>query len=229
MLINVPMSSASKYFLLFTICAGLVFLSMEQSNSRKETVKGGSITYDVYSALLSDPPLSHADGNQKYVIVDTTLPREEMEPPTDCRFFAENHPESQRQIEASIKRQGQTRFVLQRKLNLPKPYVLISEGRAAAFPGWGAKLTNADDVATFGGVQDVIRLSNVFFDKDQNFAMVYMSAKCGRALCGAFGWQLLVKLPNGHWKLDERAGCGSSMASGRSDVTLSSLIGSILS
>ena len=40
----------------------------------------------------------------------------------------------------------------------------------------------------FNGVQDIFWLSNVFFNKEKKFAMVYMAVKCSDALCGEWGW-----------------------------------------
>lgn len=189
-------------------------ISRAQSTSPERMAQPAAINvYDVYAGLLADPPLSHANGNLEYAIVDTTASVSDMvHPDPNCRDFAREHPASFSQMQGDYERRKNRRVRLERKFSLAKPYVLISEQRADSFPGWGVKLTTADDIKTFSGVQDVIRLSDVFFDRDKKFAMVYMSAKCEHVLCGMFGWQILERLPSGRWQLDSTARCGSAVA-----------------
>jgi hypothetical protein len=169
--------------------------------------------YDVYAGLLSDPPLSHPNNDVRYVIVDASLPITGRESPArGCSAFARNHPASFNQIREAHDARKTEPLHLERKFRIAKPYILIPESEIRSVVGWPVKLPMADESVTKSiGPQDLIRLSNVFFDKDRKFAMVYMSAMCG-TLCGYWGWNVLQRLPDGSWQMDRSDPCAHTIS-----------------
>jgi hypothetical protein len=172
--------------------------------------------YEVYNALLNeyvDSYLNWTNGEVRYLIMDTALAAQDLDgdPDTSCRFFAGNHPASFQQMRAGYEARKNQRVHLDRNFRLAKPYDLISETEANSFTHWD-RSTKFKDAR--GRVKFLIQLTDVFFDRDKKFAMVYMSARCG-GLCGNWGWNIMRRLANGKWqmawKTDLRDGCGHAV------------------
>jgi hypothetical protein len=164
-------------------------------------------------ADYGDGVLRWTDGKLRYLVMDTTLAAEELDgdPDRPCDLFAERHPVSFRQMKADFEARKDRRAHLGRNFRLAKPYNLISEAEANSFAHWD-RSTGFKDAS--GRVKFLIRVTDVFFDKNKRFAMVYLSARCG-ALCGVWGWNIVERLPDGKWqmawKTDLRDGCGHAV------------------
>ena len=178
------------------VCLLLLFLG---TSGRAAEPKSLTETYEIYSALLSDPSVSHSDRNSKYVIADRTLVSKQMAdtPDTPCLRTPQLSPENLAQIMSDFRRHKDVRVPLQRIFSLSKPYVLLSPQQIVEFEKRPSPPPAADPDS---GAQDLIRLSNVFFNQSRTVAMVYVSARCG-GLCGEWGWRVLQKTSSGTGRL----------------------------
>lgn len=201
----------------YLTCCCLVFLSCSESRVVRRVHEARAdqrALYEVYAALLADLEDSRLNWKIRYLIMDTTLSAKDLDgdPDSPCHFFAGNHPASFQQMKADYEARKDHRIHLERNFRLAKPYNLISEAEANAFRRWDRSTEYRD---ARGRAKFLIQLTDVFFDNDKKFAMVYMSTRCG-ALCGEFGWYILERLPNGKWqmawKTDLRDGCGGAIA-----------------
>lgn len=200
-------------------CAVLLLLLAGTSrffaqNARAPDQKAAEVSelkekYAVYSAVFSDLPLSHPDENAKYLIVDITLTINNLNEDSSkaCQSLVGSHIDLT-QIYSNIEQHKNDQAKLKPMFTLLKPYVLLPQEKAKRFLGW-QPLGKTQNDPDFQGAQDLIRFSDVFFNKEQNRAMVYVSAICG-TLCGLWGWHGLVK-SNGHWQIDPAIICEATI------------------
>ena len=163
-------------------------------------------TYAVYSAILMIPPLSHLDQSKRYGIVETTLTAHDRigAPHRACSAIPQVSSESLAQIDSDFEQHKNTAVRLKRAFSLPKPYVLLTSKQAEEFEErQGSPKMETDPPSLppdpFPGIQDLVRVSDVYFDGAHRTAMVYVSAWCG-LLCGLWGWHVLQKNSRGDWE-----------------------------
>jgi len=157
-----------------------------------------SETYAVYSAILSPPPLSHEDRSAKYAITDTTATAEFF---GDGLCIPQNYkPESFAQIKSEYEKRKNIPVPLKRAFTLRKPYIFLTFQQTLQF-----------HYHAYKGVDDVLTLSDVYFDRSKTLAIVYVWAFCG-PICALGGWHILEKAPNGHWHEIFQGTCGSAMS-----------------
>jgi hypothetical protein len=164
-------------------------------------------TYAVYSAVLAHPKLSHSNENRKYLIEDTTAVDDAS--PGKCLRVPEKYSAKVEENLAEYEQYKAERFQLERKLEVDRPYDLITQVEAKQVREFRMMphLNGEQEPEKFRGAQDVITLGNVYFDKSRTVAIVRTGAWCG-GLCGLWTWRALIK-ENGSWVEQPWAGCVS--------------------
>jgi hypothetical protein len=196
---------------LLLVCVPLVVLGQGPKKSGEPVPADRRLdTYDIYSAVLDRPSLSHSDNNQRYIVLELSGIPEEKDP-RSCIAV----PEAYRAAFAEVlqdREQHRKRFLLERAFKIVKPYDLITEDQAAQFRrvlfGLGP---TTDDVGLFRGAVDLITLGNVYFDRKRTVAAVYTEAYCG-SLCGFSTWRVFVKSDEGTWSEQRWATCATIAA-----------------
>jgi len=154
--------------------------------------------YAIYSTVMAHPKLSHPDDNKKYLIVETSGVGQETDP-SACAALPDGYREAFAELLKDRDEHRKDRSQLERAFSIDKPYELISEAQARDFVATrnGRVLTGAQ-ASLFRGAVDLIRLGNVYFDRNRTVAAVYTSAWCG-GLCGLWTWRLFTSNGKGDW------------------------------
>ncbi len=162
-------------------------------------------TFDVYSAALARPSLSHPDNNRKYAILDTTGATYPMADPASCLHVPNEYRSRFEQILTDYAKYANDRFRLTPNFSIVKPYELVDEEAAKKFREERRHGRGAAPFSPFDGVVDLITLGNVFFDSNRTLAVVQISAWCG-GLCGFQTWRVFEKRA-GAWQEKQWHAC----------------------
>jgi hypothetical protein len=164
-------------------------------------------SYAVYSALMTKPPLSHADNGKTYLIRDQTSPitvqTKEIEA---CVSVPLAYRAKFQEALADYGTTGSKSYRLERALTIEKPYILADQDEITRFSKSRMQPSVSDDTGRFSGVTDIITFGNVHFSNDRRLALVHMSSWCG-SLCALSGWHVLVKQDDGNWKRMDWQSC----------------------
>jgi hypothetical protein len=144
--------------------------------------------YEVYSAIIPTGWLWQVQKAKTLVIQSETK---------GYKMCLQPEAESEKIIEQAISEYAnlnEKTWLLQRQLNIEKPYELVpyDELRSALKQGWWENFYK--QYPNSGGW---IELSAVGFNADKTVAVVYMGHYCG-SLCGAGGFHVLQK-KDGKW------------------------------
>jgi hypothetical protein len=159
--------------------------------------------YAIYSAVLAKTQFSHTDHNQRLVIVRETINPREL--PVQCSKLPIG-------LQHRIKDSPRVRTLLDKKLVIGRPYILVTPQQADAWlqsrlPKIATDPTAEKSIDPFPGSTDLIRISDVFFNPNRTVAFVYVSAMCG-TLCGSSGWAVIEKT-DGVWRVLPTQSCGT--------------------
>jgi hypothetical protein len=158
--------------------------------------------YDVYSALIDHPKLSHSDTATKYLIGNSTgfNPDPSL---AGCVTPTSAYRSSFEEILAAFAAHKFDSFRLERKFTLSRPYEILDPAEVKQFEEMTMKPSllggSRDDVDKFRGGTDIIQVGNVYFNRNRTFAMVRTGAWCG-GLCGLWVWRILEKDASGGWR-----------------------------
>jgi hypothetical protein len=150
--------------------------------------------YAIYSLMLTNQQSSHGpDNNERDLISMTTVRGYPAEP---CVQPPKEREKEFQEVLADFERRKATPRLLERKLSLPKPYVLLSGEQIRQL---------AADKEPFRVVINVFRLSDVYFNQRGTLALTFISTDCG-GLCGSYQWKVFEKL-NGVWTARDWVTC----------------------
>ena len=161
--------------------------------------------YALYSLMLTNPRTSHGpDNNPRYLIAATTAPGTPSEP---CVRPPKDREADFREVLEDFESRKATPRQLKRELSIPKPYVLLTPGEVKAFVderALGNPTGRSDE--RFGGVTDLITLTDVYFNPRRTLALTAISTWCG-GLCAYYQWKVFEKLESGKWEERNWATC----------------------
>jgi hypothetical protein len=158
--------------------------------------------YALYSAVMAPPKLSHADAAKKYLIENSTGFKPDPSP-AGCVSPPPAYRSSFEEILAAFAAHRSDSFRLERRFTLSKPYEILDPAEVKQFEEMTMNRSlrggSRDDVDKFRGGTDIIRLGNVYFNRDRTLAMVRTGAWCG-GLCGLWVWRILENNDKGGWQ-----------------------------
>lgn len=163
--------------------------------------------YAIYSAVLANIRLSHADQGEAFAIVrDTIDPHEFPVPTADCAGL----PSAFRRYAFSS---AHGKMLKNKKLIIGRRYILLTAQEADTWrqQRFNPKMPTDPPAAKmsdpFAGTSDLIQLSNILFNEKKTVALVYASATCG-SLCMSTQWYLVEKTKH-VWRILPIPGCGT--------------------
>lgn len=193
---------------LVLICSPLLVVGQEaKKDAPTIPASRRADAYAVYSAVLARPSLSHADDNEKYVVVEVSgVPMEKD--PEGCIIVPEAFRARFAELRAD-RGQQRERYHLERAFNITKPYDLVTEGQAKQFVTLRNTPTRTTaEMEVFRGAVDLITLGNVYFDRNHTLAAVYTWSHCGN-LCAFWTWRVFVKTDKGIWDEQHWISCST--------------------
>lgn len=161
----------------------------KQENAKPIDPKSAADVYALYSLVMQPPRLSHTDGNQTYLIADSTSAGMN---PAPCIQVDPQYQKPFDEILAEYAANENDVYRLDPSFKASKPYKLLTAAEAEEVE------KNLLAGHRIPGSQDLIRLSNVYFSRNHKFAVVSVSAFCGQ-LCGMGTIALYQKGRNGQW------------------------------
>jgi len=188
------------------LVAGLVSASMQQPMDAAVEAARVQDVYAVYSALMASPPVIGGDSNKTFAFAAVTKPAGLDEAPGpllkllgDCNAPPPGYEEQWLEVLSDFRARSDAPIPLLRELKVAKPYIFLTEDEIKVFnsahSSIGAPLVPNPQ---FGGALSVIRLSNVYFNKNRTLAVVYISSECGM-LCAEGRRKVFEKSATG-WK-----------------------------
>jgi hypothetical protein len=164
--------------------------------------------YAIYSAVIDQLKLSHKNTATKYLIENSTGFAPDPSP-AGCVTPPAAYRRSYDEVLAVFATHKSDSFRLERKFTISKPYEILDPAEAKHFVQMTWNLSPLDrprdEVDKFRGATDILRLGNIYFNRDKTFAMVRTGAWCG-GLCGLWVWRILEKKEDG-WHELEWGGC----------------------
>jgi hypothetical protein len=155
--------------------------------------------YDIFSLMLNDPHTGHwADNSARYLISETTgrgMPRD------PCVTPPKERGAEYREVLTDFERRKDEPRKLERKLELPKPYLLLSADDVKKFRGLRltVRLNEPPEVdERFRGVVDLFTLTDVYFNPKGTLALTAIESWCG-GLCALWQWKVFEKSESGEW------------------------------
>jgi tetratricopeptide (TPR) repeat protein len=156
-------------------------------------------TYAVYAAVLAHPVWDHDDDDPLLLIAEDSGATYGGMDPNKCIEAPEKYQQQMKEVLADYAERKAAKVKLQSRLRITRPFRLLTSAECDQFVDWRfrGKKPSPELAALFAQTPDLIRLSQVFFDRDHTLAMVLVSNYCG-GLCGGELWHILVKR-NGSW------------------------------
>jgi hypothetical protein len=188
------------------LIAGIASASTQQAtNSPAEAARVQDV-YDVYSVLMANPPVIGGDSNKTFAFAALTKPAGLDEAPGpllkllgDCNAPPPGYEDRWLEVLSDFRSRSDAPVPLLHELKIAKPYIFLTEDEIKVFnsahSSIGAPLVPNPQ---FGDAVSVIRLSNVYFNKDRSLAVVYISSECGM-LCAEGRRKVFEKTATG-WK-----------------------------
>lgn len=157
--------------------------------------------YLIYSLVMPGQVFTDMDSGQPWAISATTVNEDDMEPklaPEAVLQPPADNPRAFREAVQDYNERKKERTVLTNRLQLSRPYSLLSPGDVAQFraartsPDAGSSIQSA-----YSGYLGITYLSEVYFNVAQTAALVYVLDWCGN-LCSQADWIYLEK-QDGVW------------------------------
>ena len=159
-------------------------------------------TYAVYSAVLAHPVWDHVDHDALLLIAEDTGATYGGMEPTKCIQAPQKYHKQMEEVLTDYAGRKSAPVKLQPRFRILRPFRLLTSAECEQFVQFRfrGKEPSPELTRLFAQTPDLIRLSQVFFNRDHTLAMVLVSNYCG-GLCGGERWRILLKR-NGSW-IDE--------------------------
>jgi hypothetical protein len=160
-------------------------------------------TYAIYSMIMPGQVFKDMDSgqNQAWAISATTVNEDDMDPklaPEATLQPPTDNPRGFQEAVTDYNQRKKERMTLKRRLQLPRPYVLLGPSNTAEFKASRTSLNATSDMqSTYGNYLGITFFSEVYFNTAQTAALVYILDWCGN-LCSQAEWVYLEK-QNGVW------------------------------
>ena len=160
-------------------------------------------TYAIYSMIMPGQVFKDMDSgqNQAWAISATTVNEDDMDPklaPEATLQPPTDNPRGFQEAVTDYNQRKKERMTLKRRLQLPRPYVLLGPSNTAEFKASRTSLNATSDMqSTYGNYLGITFFSEVYFNTAQTAALVYILDWCGN-LCSQAEWVYLEK-QNGTW------------------------------
>ena len=160
-------------------------------------------TYMIYSLLMPGQVFTDMDSgeDQPWAISDTTVNEDDINPKLAPDATLQPPSDNARDFREALNDYNQRkkeRLLLKRRLQLSRPYVLLSPTDTAQFKASRTAMDASSSMqSAYGGYLGVTFFSAVYFNIAQTAALVYILDWCGN-LCSQAQWVYLEK-QNGSW------------------------------
>jgi hypothetical protein len=158
-------------------------------------------SYEIYSLLMPGQVFTDMDAGQPWAISDTTVNEDDMNPKLAPEATLQPPADNVRAFKEAVADYNQRRkerFILSRHFDLSRPYVLLKPDDAAQMKAAkGSVNASSDAQSTYKDYLGITYFSEVYFNQQQNAALVYILDWCGN-LCSQSEWVYLEK-QNGVW------------------------------
>lgn len=175
----------------------------QQSREKKQQEERIENSYAIYSLLLPGKIFSAmgAMGSPTWAIAQTSINADDINPklaPEAMLRPPPDNPEGFRQAVEDYDARKNDRITFSRKFHLEHPYVLLTPEEVEDFRlARGSVHSNSSLVSRFRGIPGITYFSEVYFNRKQTAALVYMLDWCGN-LCAESQWVYLEKV-DGTW------------------------------
>ncbi|HTZ59392.1 MAG TPA: hypothetical protein VMB49_14895 [Acidobacteriaceae bacterium] len=189
--------------LLCLTLAASVAIAMDQSKPAHPPIPLDRFidTYEIYSLLMPGQVFSDMDAGQPWAINDTTVNEDDMDPklaPDATLQPPADNPRAFKEALSDYYQRRKERFILTRHFQLNRPYVLLKPDDAAQMKAAKGSVNASSEVqSAFRDYLGITYFSEVYFNQQQNAALVYILDWCGN-LCSQSQWVYLEK-QNGVW------------------------------
>lgn len=150
--------------------------------------------YAVYSTVLPHPIWNRPDDDRLLLIAESTGKTYYGMDPGECIHASPPYEKQLAEVLADYHARQGTEQHLEPRFRIKRPYKLLTDDEAQQFVKARAEHEAPRDPALaklFVETPDLIRISQVFFDKKRTVALVLVSNYCG-GLCGGEIWHALT-------------------------------------
>jgi hypothetical protein len=198
---NHRVRNVSKSNIFLVLCLSITALAQHPSAAPPVPTDRLADTYQIYSLLTPGEVLMDMDQGQPWAINNTTINEDDMNPrlaPDAMLNPPDDNPKAFKEAVRDYYQRRKQRYVLTRRFQLDRPYILLTPDDAANLKA--SKISPDADSDLQAKYQDYLGItyfSQVYFNTQQNAALVYILDWCGN-LCSQATWVYLEK-QNGVW------------------------------
>ena len=186
------MALGRRWCLAISLCATASGFQQPETGQRADV-------YAIYSLMMTSPrPSNGSDGNEIYLIADTTVPGYPREP---CVRVPPAFQHDFDEVLADFNSRKDKPAKLERAFNISKPYELLNADQVKEFIDWrtprrGPKPSPPE---LFRNSTGLFRLTDVYFNRRRTLALTAIAMYCG-SLCGSMNWKVFEKVEGNRWE-----------------------------